>query len=119
MTVETFDVKSELVTVTPAAAEHFRASLAGKGFNGVRISVRESGCTGFKYVMDEVDSAGSEDDVAVDLANGITLYLEPAALAFLRGTQIDYAREGVNRTLKFNNPNVTAECGCGESFSVE
>jgi iron-sulfur cluster assembly accessory protein len=119
MTVETFDVKRELVTVTPAAAEHFRASLADKGFAGVRISVRESGCTGFKYVMDEVESAGSEGDVAVDLANGITLYLEPAALAFLRGTEIDYAREGVNRTLKFNNPNVIAECGCGESFSVE
>jgi iron-sulfur cluster assembly accessory protein len=119
MTVETFDVKSELVTVTPAAAEHFRASLSGKGFAGVRISVRESGCTGFKYVMDEVESAVSEDDVAVDLSNGITLYLEPAALTFLRGTEIDYEREGVNRTLKFNNPNVTAECGCGESFSVE
>ena len=119
MTVETFDVKSELVTVTPAAAEHFRASLADKGCAGVRISVRESGCTGFKDVMDEVESAGSEGDVSVDLTNGITLYLEPAALAFLRGTQIDYAREGVNRTLKFNNPNVTAECGCGESFSVE
>lgn len=118
MSVETFDVKSELVTVTPAAAEHFRASLAAKGLTGVRISVRESGCTGFKYVLDEVD-AGGEGDVALDLANGVTLYLEPAALAFLRGTRIDYAREGVNRTLKFNNPNVTAECGCGESFSVE
>jgi iron-sulfur cluster assembly accessory protein len=119
MTVETFDVTRELVTVTPAAAEHFRASLAVSGRRGVRVSVRESGCTGFKYVMDEVDSAGSEGDVAVDLANGVTLFLAPDALAFLRGTQIDYAREGVNRTLKFNNPNVTAECGCGESFSVE
>ncbi len=119
MSVETFDVKSELVTVTPAAAEHFRVSLAGKGCTGVRISVRESGCTGFKYVMDEVESTGSKGDVAMDLANGITLFLEPAALEFLRGTEIDYAREGVNRSLKFNNPNVTAECGCGESFSVE
>lgn len=119
MAVQSFDVKSELVTVTPSAAEHFRASLAGKGFAGVRISVRESGCTGFKYVMDEVETSGSEGDVAVNLPNGITLYLEPAALAFLRGTEIDYAKEGVNRTLKFNNPNVTAECGCGESFSVE
>ena len=119
MSVETFDVKSELVTVTPDAAEHFRSSLAGRGYKGVRISVRESGCTGFKYVMDEVESGVSDDDVEVELANGITLYLEPAALAFLRGTEIDYAQEGVNRTLKFNNPNVTAECGCGESFSVE
>jgi iron-sulfur cluster assembly accessory protein len=119
MSVETFDVRNELVTVTPAAAEHFRNSLASKGCKGVRISVRESGCTGFKYVLDEVESSGSDGDVEVDLANGVTLYLEPAALAFLRGTEIDYTREGVNRSLKFNNPNVTAECGCGESFSVE
>jgi iron-sulfur cluster assembly accessory protein len=119
MSVEQFDVKSELVTVTPAAADHFRASLAGKGYVGVRISVRESGCTGFKYVLDEVESTGSAGDVAMELDNGITLFLEPAALTYLRGTQIDYTREGVNRSLKFNNPNVTAECGCGESFSVE
>ena len=69
--------------------------------------------------MDEVDGAGSEEDVELALDNGVCLYLAPAALAFLRGTEIDYAREGVNRSLKFNNPNVTAECGCGESFSVE
>lgn len=119
MSVETFDIRNELLTVTPAAAEHFRGSLAGKGYTGVRISVRESGCTGFKYVLDEVESAGVEGDVAMELANGVTLFLEPAALVFLRGTEIDYAREGVNRNLKFNNPNVTAECGCGESFSVE
>jgi iron-sulfur cluster assembly accessory protein len=119
MSVQQFDVKSELVKVTPAAAEHFRNSLAGKGLSGVRISVRESGCTGFKYVLDEVASAASEDDVELELGNGVSLFLAPAALAFLRGTEIDYAREGVNRSLKFNNPNVTAEGGCGESFSVE
>ena len=68
--------------------------------------------------MDEVESAGSEGDVAVDLANGVTLFLAPAAwpsCAAPRSTM----PEGVNRSLKFNNPNVTAECGCGESFSVE
>ena len=47
------------------------------------------------------------------------LFIDPGALSFLRGTEIDYAREGVNRSLKFNNPNVVAESGCGESFSVE
>lgn len=118
MSVESFDVKTELLSVTPAAAEHFRVSVAGKGLAAVRISVRESGCTGFKYVLDEV-AAGEEGDVELPLDNGISLYLEPAAMGLLRGTQIDYAREGVNRNLKFNNPNVTAECGCGESFSVE
>jgi iron-sulfur cluster assembly accessory protein len=118
MSVESFDVKTELLSVTPAAAEHFRVSLASKGLAAVRISVRESGCTGFKYVLDEV-AAGEDSDVELELVNGIHLYVEPAAMSLLHGTQIDYAREGVNRTLKFNNPNVTAECGCGESFSVE
>jgi iron-sulfur cluster assembly accessory protein len=69
-------------------------------------------------VLDEV-AAGEDNDVELELVNGIHLYVEPAAMSLLHGTQIDYAREGVNRTLKFNNPNVTAECGCGESFSVE
>ena len=119
MSVQHFDVKHELLKVTPAAAEHFRNSLAGKGLSGVRISIRESGCTGFKYVLDEVAEAGSAEDVEVALENGVTLFLAPAAVALLRGTEIDYTREGVNRSLKFNNPNVTAECGCGESFSVE
>ena len=117
MSVETFDVKNAPVTVTPAAAEHFRTSLSAKGLSGVRISVRESGCTGFKYVMDEVP-AGREGDVLIELDNGVSLYLEPAALSYLRGTRIDYTREGINRSVTFNNPNVTAACGCGESFSI-
>ena len=118
MSVATYDVRNELVSVTAAAAEHFRGSLAGTGHAGVRISVQESGCTGYKYVMETVDH-GAAGDVQVELDKGVILYLHPDAVAFLRGTEIDYTREGVNRTLKFNNPNVVAECGCGESFSVE
>lgn len=118
MSVETFDVREELLTVTPAAARHFLASLQPRGLKGVRIDVQESGCTGFKYVLTEV-AAGEDGDVPIHLDNGITLYLAPVALPFLRGTEIDYVREGVNYSLQFNNPNVTAECGCGESFSVE
>jgi iron-sulfur cluster assembly accessory protein len=118
MSVETFDVREQLVTVTPAAARHFRSSVQAAGVNGVRIDVRESGCTGFKYVLDEV-AAGDHTDLALALDQGITLYISAAAMPFLRGTEIDYVREGVNYSLKFINPNVTAECGCGESFSVE
>lgn len=118
MSVTTFDVRDGLVSVTPPAAEHFRAALARTGRAAVRIGVQESGCTGFKYVVEDVD-AGGDDDIRIELENGIVLYLESAAIPFLRGVEIDYAREGVNRSLKFNNPNVVAECGCGESFSVE
>ena len=117
MSVETFDVTRELVTVTNEAAEHLRGSLAGQGKEAVRISIEESGCTGFKYVMEEVDVA-AEHDVTVALANGVKVFIAPNAVALLQGTEIDYVREGINRTLKFKNPNVTAECGCGESFTV-
>ena len=116
MTVQSFDASAPL-HVTDAAAEHFRKRLTGAGKSAVRISVKESGCTGFMYVMEEVDS-GSDSDTALELDNGVTVYLDAEAVDFLRGTEVDYAREGINRTLRFNNPNVTAECGCGESFSV-
>ena len=116
MTVETFDTNAAL-SVTDAAAEHFRRRLAGAGKAAVRISVKESGCTGFMYVLEEVD-AGHDSDTALALDNGVTVYLDAEAVDFLRGTEVDYAREGINRTLRFNNPNVVAECGCGASFSV-
>jgi iron-sulfur cluster assembly accessory protein len=114
--VKSFDATAPL-TVTAAAAEHFRQRLAGIGKGAIRISVQESGCTGFKYVMEEVDGGG-DSDTELELGNGISLYLDPHAVDFMRGTEIDYTREGINRTLKFRNPNVVAECGCGESFSV-
>jgi len=116
MTVETFEMEAPL-QVTTAAAEHFRSSLAAGGKSAVRISVQESGCTGFKYVMEEVDR-GEAGDTRLELENGIALFVDSAALTFLRGTELDIAREGINKVLKFNNPNVVAECGCGESFSV-
>ncbi len=118
MTVATFDVNSELVRVTPAAAAHFRTSLAGLGRAAVRISLQESGCTGYKYVVEEVDE-GAEGDLRIELDNGVQLFLDTGAIAVLRGTEIDYVREGINFNLKFRNPNVVAECGCGESFNVE
>jgi iron-sulfur cluster assembly accessory protein len=103
--------------VTPAAAEHFRSSLSGSGKSAVRISVQESGCTGFKYVLEDVD-VGSIGDAELALDNGVRVYVDAQAIDFLRGTEVDMAREGINRVLRFNNPNVVAECGCGESFSV-
>lgn len=116
MTVETFELDAPL-RITDAAAEHFRRSLEGAGKPALRISVQESGCTGFKYVMDEV-TEGEAGDQELLLENGVRVFVAQDALEFLRGTEVDLTREGINRVLKFNNPNVVAECGCGESFSV-
>ncbi len=118
MTVESFDVSTDVISVTPEAARHLKTQANAKGFDGVRISVKESGCTGYMYVMEEVES-GESGDVAVDLDNGIHVFIDPGSIGVLNGTELDYVREGINRTLKFLNPNVTAACGCGESFSIE
>lgn len=115
MSVETFDVSKDAITVSEAAARHLKNQVSK---NGVRISVKESGCTGYMYVMDEVDTS-EEDDVAIALDNGLQVYVDRRALPLLQGTVIEYQVEGVNRSIVFNNPNVTAACGCGESFSIE
>lgn len=117
MSVEVFDVKVAPISITPAAERHLIKQLGLSGKKGIRLSVKESGCTGFMYVMDEVD-AGESSDIALQEA-ALNLWLDPDSLPILRGTQVDFVFEGLNRVLKFNNPNVTAACGCGESFSVE
>ncbi len=118
MSVETFDVSTEVIRITPDAAQHLKNTAEAKGTSAVRISVKESGCTGYMYVMEEVNG-GEEKDVTVDLDNGMHVFVDADSIGFLRGTELDYVREGINRTLKFKNPNVTAACGCGESFSIE
>ena len=117
MSVQQFDL-TQTITVTPAAASHFRDQLQSKGGKGVRIGLKKSGCTGFKYVIEEVD-APETNDVALTLENDVMVYFSPEDAAALRGMQVDYTREGVNRTLKIENPNVSSQCGCGESFDLK
>lgn len=116
MSVETFSA-DQSITITPAAAEHFARELAKKEAAAVRISLKESGCTGFKYILDEVE-AGEENDIEIRLDNGVLVYLDPIHLAALNGTVVDYVQQGLNKNLVLNNPNVKDLCGCGESFNV-
>jgi len=117
MTVGTFDPSLEAVTMTEAALKHFARALEGAEGKMVRLSTRESGCTGYAYVLDLVDDS-FPDDIVLYPNEPVRLAVAPDALKILRGTEIDYVAEGVNSVVKFNNPNVVAECGCGESFSV-
>ena len=116
MSVETFSI-NQTVNVTPEAAEHFRQQLEKKHAKAIRISLEESGCTGFKYVIDEVDAAKASD-LSIALENGVQLFVDSSHLAAIQGTVVDYVRQGINRNLVLNNPNVKDACGCGESFSV-
>lgn len=118
MTVESFDPNAELVSVQAAAIEHFRKQLQQHPeANAVRLSIKPSGCSGFMYVLDFVASAEA-DDLRQTLADDVLLLIAADSVQVVRGTEIDYVREGINRSIRFNNPNATSECGCGESFNV-
>ncbi len=105
------------ISLTPAAAERVRNQLASRGHGlGLRLGVKETGCSGFSYVVNFADNAQPED--AVYESQGVRVYVDRANLKLLDGTQVDFVREGLNEAFHFDNPNVKAECGCGESFTV-
>lgn len=105
------------ITLTENAARHVAAHLTrrGKGL-GLRLGVRTSGCSGLAYRLEYADEIKPED-VAFE-SRGIKVVVDPKSLPFLEGTELDFAKEGLNEGFKFNNPNVKDECGCGESFNV-
>ncbi|MBN7818787.1 HesB/IscA family protein [Bowmanella yangjiangensis] len=117
MTVETFVPSTTVISLTDAAVKHFEASLANQPGKLVRLSTKVSGCTGYAYVLDLVDSAKA-DDLLIEASDKLTVAVAADAADLLRNTEIDYVREGINGMIKYNNPNVVNECGCGESFSV-
>lgn len=105
------------ITMTESAQAHVRRHLAsrGKGF-GIRVGVKTTGCSGLSYVLEFVDHPESEDTVFEQ--NGVNLIVDPKSLVYLDGTELDFAKEGLNEGFKFNNPNAKNACGCGESFHV-
>jgi iron-sulfur cluster assembly protein len=105
------------IQLTAAARERMQQFLATKPeAAGVRFGVRKTGCSGYAYVVDIADQANA-DDRLVD-QDGITLVIDRKSIPFIDGTQIDFVRQGLNSSFVFRNPNVTGECGCGESFVV-
>ncbi|MFT5781330.1 MAG: iron-sulfur cluster assembly accessory protein [Pseudomonas sp.] len=117
MSVESFDPSQQAVTVTPAALEHLRRQLNSQAGKAVRVSVKKSGCTGYMYVLDLVEQA-SDNDLHYRLDEQVELLIDRDSLQVLSGTQIDLVKEGFNQQIRFINPNVKDQCGCGESFSV-
>ena len=105
------------ITMTEAAAQHIRRQLTqrGKGL-GIRLGVRTSGCSGMAYVLEFVDDA-TEGDTSFD-KDGVKIFVDPKSMVYLDGTELDFVKEGLNEGFQFNNPNVSNECGCGESFNV-
>ena len=83
------------------------------GKKAIRVTLKEAGCTGFKYVMDEVDTA-QEGDIKKPLINNVQVFIDPKHIGALQGTVIDFTTQGVNKNLVINNPNVKDACGCGD-----
>ena len=84
---------------------------------GLRFGVRKVGCSGFAYVVDIAKEQRADDQVFE--INGVKVLIDEKSLPVVRGTEIDFRREGLSSAFAFNNPNVTGECGCGESFSID
>lgn len=103
--------------LSAAAAQRINAQIArrGKGL-GLRVGVKKSGCSGYAYTMDYADEI-TDDDEVFD-SNGAKLVVSREHLPLLQGLTLDWQKQGLNESFKFINPNVTAECGCGESFAV-
>jgi iron-sulfur cluster assembly protein len=105
------------ITLSAAAARHFAAQLALRpGSVAVRISVRPAGCSGYRYDVDHADALGARDTVFE--SRGIRSVVDAASLPYVQGTTLDVAQEGLSRRLRFENPNATQTCGCGESFGA-
>ena len=106
-----------MISVTEVAATKINELIAKRGSGiGIRVGVKTTGCSGLAYKLEFVDSANA-DDLSFQ-SYGVTVYTDAKSLAYIDGTELDYAKEGLNEGFKFANPNVKNECGCGESFNV-
>ena len=108
----------KLMTLTDAAAERIRAliSASGKDATGLRIGVKKGGCAGMEYTMSYAETEAPHDEVVEE--KGVRILIDPTAVLFLLGTEMDYKTDRMSSGFVFNNPNQTSACGCGESVSL-
>ena len=113
-----FDPNKPMLTLTDKAVHHVKR-LMGKAESdaiGLRVGIKTAGCSGLQYHVEFAkDKKPFEDSVEID---GITVFIDPAAVMFLVGSEMDWTEDKFSASFTFTNPNETARCGCGESFSV-
>jgi iron-sulfur cluster assembly protein len=116
MTIQT---RPQVMRLTEAAAERIRALAASssKEIAGVRIGVKNGGCAGMEYTMEYAQARGPHDELVED--KGVKLLIDPTAVMFLLGTEMDYRTDRMRSGFVFNNPNQTSACGCGESVTLK
>lgn len=111
--------RPQVVTLSERAAERVREIMAKaeKPYAGLRVGVKNGGCAGQEYVLEYAEAANPLDEVVED--KGVTILVEPKAVLFLIGTEIDYEVSRLAEKFVFRNPNETDACGCGESVTIE
>jgi iron-sulfur cluster assembly protein len=106
------------INVTEKAAKQIQKQLASRGKGiGLRVGVKDVGCSGFGYIYDYADEVKAGDQLFE--AHDAKVVVDAKSLEFLDGSTLDFVKEGLKQVFKFTNPNVDATCGCGESFSVK
>lgn len=110
--------RPQVMRLTDAAADRIKAIMAkaDKPFAGVRVGVKNGGCAGMAYTMEYAAEAAKFDEVVED--KGVKLLIDPKAVMFLLGTEMDFKVDKLSSTFVFNNPNQTSACGCGESVQL-
>ena len=105
------------ISLTESAAGRVRQYLTRSGDSvGLRLGIKKTGCSGYSYVVNYAESVAADDVVFED--KGVTVVVDAEALPLVDGTEVDFVKNGLNEAFSFRNPNVTGECGCGESFNV-
>ena len=109
--------KFQVLSLTEAAAERVREIMAAReGAAGLRVGVKNGGCAGMSYTMEIAQDVKPGEDVVED--KGVRVIVDPKAVLFLLGTQMDYEIGKLSSGFVFNNPNQTSACGCGESVAI-
>jgi len=110
--------RPQVMRLTDAAADRIKAIMAkaDKPFAGVRVGVKNGGCAGMSYTMEYAEEIQKLDEVIED--KGVKLLIDPKAVLFLLGTEMDFKTDKLASTFVFNNPNQTSACGCGESVQL-
>jgi len=111
--------RPKVVTLTDAAAARVKEIMARaeKPYAGLRVGVKNGGCAGSEYIIEYAETAGPLDEVVED--HGVTILIEPKAVLFLIGAEIDYEVSRLSSKFVFRNPNETDACGCGESVTIQ
>ena len=111
--------RPQVMRLTEAAAERIKMVMAKaeRPIAAVRVGVKNGGCAGMAYTMEYAESAAKFDEVVED--KGVKLLIDPKAVMFLLGTEMDYKTEKLSAQFVFNNPNQTSACGCGESVQLK